>query len=178
MYSGTSMSSPHVAGLASLLKVLHPTWSPIAINSALMTSATSILDGGPANVTNPVVLFRQGAGHVSPSAAANPGLIYDHAFNDWLAFLCRTSIFFSSRRWHTRFDCDWSSDVCSSDLPAARPRGDWPGPPPTPGTAHRPPPYSRAPGSPRRSHRPGPPPAASGPQIGAPVLAPTADRPA
>src|SRR5256886_8835907 len=27
--------------------------------------------------------------------------------------------FFSSRRRHTRFDCDWSSDVCSSDL-----RGD------------------------------------------------------
>src|SRR2546427_10895000 len=27
--------------------------------------------------------------------------------------------FFSSRRRHTRFDCDWSSDVCSSDLAAA-----------------------------------------------------------
>src|SRR2546430_5173044 len=27
--------------------------------------------------------------------------------------------FFSSRRRHTRFDCDWSSDVCSSDLPAS-----------------------------------------------------------
>src|SRR2546430_5003261 len=27
------------------------------------------------------------------------------------------SVFFSSRRRHTRFDCDWSSDVCSSDLP-------------------------------------------------------------
>src|SRR5256886_9605099 len=26
------------------------------------------------------------------------------------------SFFFSSRRRHTRFDCDWSSDVCSSDL--------------------------------------------------------------
>src|SRR5260370_38967370 len=25
--------------------------------------------------------------------------------------------FFSSRRRHTRFKCDWSSDVCSSDLP-------------------------------------------------------------
>src|SRR2546430_12622633 len=25
-------------------------------------------------------------------------------------------LFFSSRRRHTRFDCDWSSDVCSSDL--------------------------------------------------------------
>src|SRR2546430_3397096 len=27
-----------------------------------------------------------------------------------------TLFFFSSRRRHTRFDCDWSSDVCSSDL--------------------------------------------------------------
>src|SRR2546430_10802350 len=26
------------------------------------------------------------------------------------------AFFFSSRRRHTRFDCDWSSDVCSSDL--------------------------------------------------------------
>src|SRR2546430_4293060 len=30
--------------------------------------------------------------------------------------------FFSSRRRHTRFDCDWSSDVCSSDLAAPVPR--------------------------------------------------------
>src|SRR5688572_31491054 len=30
----------------------------------------------------------------------------------WYTFL----FFFSSRRRHTRFDCDWSSDVCSSDL--------------------------------------------------------------
>src|SRR5256886_6733145 len=29
--------------------------------------------------------------------------------------------FFSSRRRHTRFDCDWSSDVCSSDLHADGP---------------------------------------------------------
>src|SRR5260370_18857028 len=27
------------------------------------------------------------------------------------------TFFFSSRRRHTRFKCDWSSDVCSSDLP-------------------------------------------------------------
>src|SRR2546430_5985671 len=34
--------------------------------------------------------------------------------------LCVCSFFFfSSRRRHTRFDCDWSSDVCSSDLQAA-----------------------------------------------------------
>src|SRR2546430_10693358 len=30
----------------------------------------------------------------------------------------RRLFFFSSRRRHTRFDCDWSSDVCSSDLHA------------------------------------------------------------
>src|SRR2546430_12497230 len=30
--------------------------------------------------------------------------------------------FFSSRRRHTRFDCDWSSDVCSSDLFTGFPR--------------------------------------------------------
>src|SRR2546430_4035219 len=30
--------------------------------------------------------------------------------------------FFSSRRRHTRFDCDWSSDVCSSDLNLFAPR--------------------------------------------------------
>src|SRR2546430_6236541 len=35
----------------------------------------------------------------------------------------RCSIFFSSRRRHTRFDCDWSSDVCSSDLPHMLERG-------------------------------------------------------
>src|SRR2546427_6866400 len=43
--------------------------------------------------------------------------------------------FFSSRRRHTRFDCDWSSDVCSSDLgpqgaPALLPRHAQPAGPP------------------------------------------------
>src|SRR2546430_7267523 len=32
--------------------------------------------------------------------------------------------FFSSRRRHTRFDCDWSSDVCSSDLTPSAPASD------------------------------------------------------
>src|SRR5256886_10109009 len=33
-----------------------------------------------------------------------------------LAEKLHSFFFFSSRRRHTRFDCDWSSDVCSSDL--------------------------------------------------------------
>src|SRR2546427_10146166 len=35
--------------------------------------------------------------------------------------VCVFFFFFSSRRRHTRFDCDWSSDVCSSDLAGVRP---------------------------------------------------------
>src|SRR2546427_11215295 len=40
-----------------------------------------------------------------------------------MSFCCRCRLiffFFSSRRRHTRFDCDWSSDVCSSDLIACK----------------------------------------------------------
>jgi subtilisin family serine protease len=92
LLSGTSMSAPHVAGLSALLKDLHPSWSPMAIKSALMTTGTDVLDGGtPAPNTNPVLIFRQGAGHVRPNSAADPGLVYDHGFLDWLAFLCGTT---------------------------------------------------------------------------------------
>src|SRR2546430_3403706 len=37
-----------------------------------------------------------------------------------MGLVCWTFFFFSSRRRHTRFDCDWSSDVCSSDLFASQ----------------------------------------------------------
>jgi len=86
--SGTSMSSPHVAGLAALLKQKHPSWSPMAIKSALMTTGRDVLDGPN---TNPLVIFRQGAGHVRPNNAADPGLVFETGFNDWLAFLCGTT---------------------------------------------------------------------------------------
>jgi subtilisin family serine protease len=88
LYSGTSMSSPHVAGVAALLRDLHPEWSPMAIKSALMTSGSDVLDGPN---TNAAVIFRQGAGHIRPNSAASPGLIFDSDVNDWLAFLCGTT---------------------------------------------------------------------------------------
>ena len=89
LYSGTSMSSPHVAGLAALLKDLHPDWTPMMVKSALMTSAYDILDGPN---THPLVIFRQGAGHVKPNSAADPGLVYSSGWNDWLGFLCGTQL--------------------------------------------------------------------------------------
>ncbi len=85
LYSGTSMSSPHVAGVAALLMDLHPDWTPMEVKSALMTSAYDVLDGPD---TNPLVIFRQGAGHIRPNSAADPGLVFNAGWNDWLAFLC------------------------------------------------------------------------------------------
>lgn len=83
--SGTSMSSPHVAGLAALLRQANPTWSPAAIKSALMTTTTSVKLGSGAIDTD---RFGYGAGHVNPNAASQPGLVYDSSIVDNLAFLC------------------------------------------------------------------------------------------
>ena len=83
--SGTSMSSPHVAGLAALLIQKYPAWTPAAIKSALMTSARQNLtkeDG-----STPADPFDFGAGHVAPNSAASPGLVYDLGFNDYRGFL-------------------------------------------------------------------------------------------
>ena len=85
LLSGTSMSSPHVAGLAALMKELKPGWSPMAIKSALMTTGFDVLDGGISEATR---IFRQGAGHVRPMLAADPGLVFDSSFADWLSFIC------------------------------------------------------------------------------------------
>jgi hypothetical protein len=85
IYSGTSMSAPHISGIAALLKQLHRDWSPMMIKSAIMTTGYDVLDGPG---TDPAIIFRQGAGHVAPTAAADPGLVYDSDINDWLAFLC------------------------------------------------------------------------------------------
>jgi subtilisin family serine protease len=85
--SGTSMATPHVAGVGALLKQLHPTWSPMMIKSALMTTGYDVLD---TPITNADRIFGQGAGHIKPNSAADPGLVFDNSFNDWLAFLCGT----------------------------------------------------------------------------------------
>jgi subtilisin family serine protease len=83
--SGTSMSSPHMAGLAALLIQKYPTWSPAAIKSAYMTSARQNLTKEDA--ATPADPFDFGAGHAVPNGAASPGLVYDLGFDDYRGFL-------------------------------------------------------------------------------------------
>ncbi|XP_073109567.1 subtilisin-like protease 4 [Elaeis guineensis] len=90
--SGTSMAAPHVAGIVALLKNKHPDWSPAAIQSAIMTSATSLdLDGNPiidARTNEPADVYGIGAGHVRPWAAMDPGLVYDLNTTRYIDYLC------------------------------------------------------------------------------------------
>ncbi len=90
-YQGTSMSSPHVAGLGLLLRQAHPDWSPAAIKSALMTTAYTTLDDGLAGAQNGLLPWSQGAGHVDPNKATNPGLVYDAGKADYVAYQCKVN---------------------------------------------------------------------------------------
>ncbi|KAM3266939.1 subtilisin-like protease [Capsicum annuum] len=89
--SGTSMSCPHLSGIATLLKSAHPTWCPATIKSAIMTTGDTV------NLANNPILderllsaniFAVGAGRVNPSRANDPGLIYDTPFKSYLPYLC------------------------------------------------------------------------------------------
>lgn len=90
--SGTSMSCPHASGLAALVKSAHPEWSPAAIKSALMTTAYNTYKNGETiqdiATGMPSTPFDHGAGHVAPTAALDPGLVYDANVQDYIEFLC------------------------------------------------------------------------------------------
>nr|WP_315488716.1 S8 family peptidase [uncultured Rhodoferax sp.] len=90
-YQGTSMSSPHVAGLAALIRQMRPTWSPAAIKSALMTSSMSTLNDGLAGEQNGLLPWAQGAGHVVPAKALDPGLVYDNGKIEFIRYQCNVN---------------------------------------------------------------------------------------
>ena len=84
--SGTSQAAPQVAGLAALMygAGVHPTWSPMKVKSALMTTAKDTRDSKGRRVRDP---FAQGAGRVDPAAMLKPGLVFSAGLADWFAYM-------------------------------------------------------------------------------------------
>ncbi|KAF3787300.1 Subtilisin-like protease SBT5-3 [Nymphaea thermarum] len=93
--SGTSMSCPHVSGAAALIKSRHPSWSPAAIKSALMTTATLKDNTGGPLLRQPhgttATPFDFGSGHLNPIAALDPGLVYELDTDNLIDYLCSTN---------------------------------------------------------------------------------------
>ncbi|EYU29548.1 hypothetical protein MIMGU_mgv1a0242761mg, partial [Erythranthe guttata] len=89
--SGTSMSCPHLSGVAALLKSAHPDWSPAAIKSAIMTTADQTNLGNQPILDQSLLaadVYSTGAGHVNPARANDPGLVYDIEPQDYVHYLC------------------------------------------------------------------------------------------
>ncbi len=81
--SGTSMSSPHIAGAAALIRAVKPAWTPSEVKSALMTTA---FDGGhQENGTTPWNHDDVGSGRADLSKAALVGLTLDETKTNYLA---------------------------------------------------------------------------------------------
>ena len=90
--AGTSMSSPHIAGLFALIKQAHPDWTPAMAQSALMTTAhQDVVDNDRVSPADP---FDFGAGHVDigkpdkRGSAFQPGLVYDAGLFEYAAYTC------------------------------------------------------------------------------------------
>lgn len=84
LYSGTSMSAPHIAGLAALIQGEHPNWTPMQIKSAMMTTATDLKDATGGKSKD---LFAQGAGHVDAKAFLDPGLFVLSDWEQWYGYI-------------------------------------------------------------------------------------------
>ena len=80
---GTSMSSPHAAGVSALVKAAHPDWSPGQIKSALMTS--SVQDVLKEDGATPADPFDRGAGSIRANRALSPSVTFDVDADDYYA---------------------------------------------------------------------------------------------
>ncbi|XP_042466117.1 subtilisin-like protease 4 [Zingiber officinale] len=119
--SGTSMSCPHLSGIAALIKKAHPDWSPAAIKSAIMTTAY-VKD----NTNNPIFdernlpadRFAVGAGHVMPLKVLDPGLIYDISPTDYYPYLCGLGYSVSDVRIivHRKINCSSIKSIPEGEL--------------------------------------------------------------
>ncbi|XP_065871711.1 cucumisin-like isoform X2 [Euphorbia lathyris] len=104
--SGTSMSCPHASAAAAYVKSFHPTWSPAAIKSALMTTAYPVSSSRKTDAE-----FAYGSGHINPTKAMDPGLVYDAEELDYVKFLCGQG--YNTRQLQ---DITGDSSACSEQI--------------------------------------------------------------
>ncbi|MEP7275518.1 MAG: S8 family serine peptidase, partial [Betaproteobacteria bacterium] len=81
--AGTSMSSPHAAGVAALIKAAHPDWTAGQIKSAMMTS--SVQDTLKEDGVTPATPFERGAGAIRADRAVSPTVTFDVGAVDYVA---------------------------------------------------------------------------------------------
>ncbi|KAI9180420.1 hypothetical protein LWI28_004639 [Acer negundo] len=70
-------------GVSAYVKSFHPSWTPAAIKSAILTTAKPI-----SRKLHNEAEFAYGAGQVNPHRAVNPGLVYDMNDMNYIQFLC------------------------------------------------------------------------------------------
>eukprot|EP01018_Ginkgo_biloba_P000514 Gb_14510 [translate_table: standard] len=89
--SGTSMSCPHAAATVAIVKAYHPTWSPAAIKSAIMTTSSILDNTNPPLIGSPTGAstgpFDFGSGHLNALAAIDPGFFDNYNVKDNITFL-------------------------------------------------------------------------------------------
>lgn len=81
--SGTSMSSPHTAGAAALMRTVHPSWTVSEIKSAMQMTAD--LTGRKEDNVTPADIDDVGTGRVDLANAPNAGFVMDETFANYLA---------------------------------------------------------------------------------------------
>jgi len=81
--AGTSMSSPHVAGAALLVRAVHPTWTPGQVKSALMT--TALTDVVKEDLATPADPLDMGAGRIDIGKSSLAPLGFDESAADYFA---------------------------------------------------------------------------------------------
>lgn len=119
--SGTSMSSPHLAGAGALIRAAHPDWTPQEVKSALML--TAFTTGTEEDLTTPWTPDDVGSGRADLTKAALSGLVMNETYENFVAAEPpsgdpKTLNIPSMRNLACTDSCEWTRTVRNALLPS------------------------------------------------------------